>query len=114
MQYALLREFGDAEVAHLIAPRGLAVEAARFPQVAGPPPATAQRNGAAPGAIVTPPLISEGSEVDRARSFFSSLHASERLRFLVSGNGEGPLGSEEAVSALLQAMARVNWHCSIF
>ena len=36
--WGLLREFGDAEIAGMIAPRGLVVEASRVPNVTGPPP----------------------------------------------------------------------------
>jgi hypothetical protein len=42
--WGLLREFGDAEIAGLIAPRALVIEAARHPEVSGPPP---QREGGA-------------------------------------------------------------------
>ena len=35
--FGYLREFGDAEVASLIAPRGLVVEYSEFPAVNGPP-----------------------------------------------------------------------------
>ena len=74
--WGLLREFGDAELAGMIAPRALVVEAAAAPAVSGPPPAGTERRGAAPvGAIVTPPLDSVRREVDRARPVFATLHA---------------------------------------
>src|SRR4051812_6046273 len=67
--WGLLREFGDAELAKMVAPRALIVEASRFPEVAGPPPVTADRRGAAPtGRIATPPLEAVRSEVERARA----------------------------------------------
>ena len=67
--WGLLREFGDAEMARMIAPRALIVEASRFPEVAGPPPVTPERRGAAPtGRIATPPLDSVRSEVDARAS----------------------------------------------
>ena len=40
--WGLVREFGDAELAGIIAPRSLIVEASQGPQVAGPPPATSR------------------------------------------------------------------------
>jgi hypothetical protein len=43
--WGLLREFGDAELASLIAPRGLVVEATRGPRISGPPPPTQERRG---------------------------------------------------------------------
>ncbi len=41
--WGLSREFGDAELASLIAPRALVVEASQAPEVSGPPPATEER-----------------------------------------------------------------------
>ena len=38
--WGLVREFGDAELASLIAPRALVIEASRGPEVAAPPPVT--------------------------------------------------------------------------
>jgi len=55
--WGLLRDFGDAEIARLIAPGRLIVEAADYPAVAGPPPETRNRHGAAPvGSISAPSL----------------------------------------------------------
>lgn len=62
----LLREFGDAEIATLIAPRALTIEAGEGPEIPGPPAATAQRRGAAPGALKTPEFRSVLAEVTRA------------------------------------------------
>ena len=67
--WGLLHEFGDAEIASLIAPRALIVEASRGPQVDGPPPATSERAGATPnGRLTTPPLESVRAEVERAHA----------------------------------------------
>ena len=66
--YGLLRDFGDAEVASLIAPRPLAIQHLGFPVVAGPPkPKLGQRSVAAPGTLVAPTFDSVRIEVDRAR-----------------------------------------------
>lgn len=74
--FGYLREFGDAEVASLIAPRGLIVEPSPAPRVDGPLPARDSRHDcAAPGVIRTPPIESVRSELDR-------------LRALVGNNGE--------------------------
>jgi cephalosporin-C deacetylase-like acetyl esterase len=79
--WGLLREFGDAEVAALIAPRTLVVENAAVPRVPGPPPARKGRSGAAPGEIGDVPAEAAKTEVDRARAFFYG-----RLKF---APGEG-------------------------
>jgi dienelactone hydrolase len=103
--WGLLREFGDAEIASLIAPRALIVEAARSPQVAGPPEATKERSGATPnGTISTPSLPAVEREAARARTFFSSLRADEQLRVAVSGGGTGPPGSAPALELLLTSL----------
>lgn len=67
--FGLLRDFGDAEVASLIAPRPLVVQHAGFPNVQGPPEAgKGERNIAAPGKIVMPPLEAVQTEVARAKT----------------------------------------------
>ncbi len=100
--WGLLREFADAEIAGMIAPRTLVVEAARAPDVAGPPPETKERQGAAPvGRIDTPPLPLVEEEVARARVFYTGLRADDKLRLVKSGEGDGLPGSEVALAALL-------------
>jgi dienelactone hydrolase len=55
--WGLLHEFGDAEIATLIAPRGLVVEHSEAPRVAGPPVTPkGRRGGAAVGELATPAL----------------------------------------------------------
>jgi len=103
--WALLHEFGDAELSSLIAPRALIVEASRGPQVSGPPAPTKERTGATPnGRLDTPPLESVRMEVERAKPFFAGLNATERLRLIVSGDGNGLPGSAPALGALLKSL----------
>jgi dienelactone hydrolase len=103
--WALLHEFGDAELTSLIAPRALIVEASRGPQVSGPPPSTKERAGATPnGRLDTPPLESVRMEVERAKPFFAGLNAPERLRLLVTGDGNAPPGSVPALAALFKSL----------
>ncbi len=65
--YGLLRDFGDAEVASLIAPRPLAIQHLGFPVVTGPPkPKPGQRSVAAPGSLVAPLFDSVRLEINRA------------------------------------------------
>jgi len=105
--WGLLREFGDAEIASLIAPRALIIEAARSPQIAGPPEPTKERSGATPnGKISTPPLESVEREVARARISYKSLGADGELHLTVSGNGNGPPGSADGLQALLTSVDR--------
>jgi len=105
--WGLVREFGDAELAGLIAPRALIVEACRGPAVAGPPEAVkGQREGACPnGRLVSPPLDSVQREFERARPFFAGLGAEQKLELVVTeGGGDGPPASERALQAFLSSL----------
>jgi dienelactone hydrolase len=93
--FGLLNEFGDAELAAMVAPRKLIVDACAAPQVAGPPPARDGRRGAAPGRIPTPSLEAVRREVDRARAIAK---APETAMELVDGGG--PRGVDALVQAL--------------
>ena len=104
--WGLVREFGDAELASLIAPRALIIEASRGPEVAGPPPVTqVHKEGACPnGKLGSPALESVQMEVERARPFFAGLKAERKLQLVVSEGGHGQPGSEEALQALLGSL----------
>ncbi len=100
--WSLVKDFGDAELAGLIAPRGLIIEASRHPQVSGPPPETRERAGATPnGAIVTPPLSAVQQEAERAKTFFTKVGSANKLTQVASDGGHGPPGSDTAITALL-------------
>lgn len=101
-----LAEFGDAEVASLIAPRQLIIEVSRVPEVAGPPAVRAGRaGGAAPGQIRTPSTDSVEREFTRARVHYEKLGHSDRIRLIQSENGIGPAGSAEVIAALASALS---------
>ena len=101
--WGLLREFGDAELASLIAPRALIIEASRGPRISGPPAPTQERQGATPnGELADPPLDSVRTEIERARLHFAKLESGQHLRLIVSGDGHGLPGSEAAIQAFVQ------------
>jgi dienelactone hydrolase len=104
--WGLVREFGDAELASLIVPRALVIEACRGPEVAGPPPVTEiHKEGACPnGKLISPQLDSVRQEVERARPFFAGLKAESKLQLIVSAGGDGQPGSEQALEAGLAAL----------
>ena len=80
--WGLLKDYGDAEIAALIAPRALIVDPHPAPEVAGPPPVTRDRRGAAPiGAVVTPPQDAVRAEVDRARRLNPRVQLGDRYDF---------------------------------
>ncbi len=84
--FGLLREFGDAEVADLVLPRRLIVEASRSANVSGPPAPHDGRGGAAPGRWAAPDTAAARAEVERAT-----------LRL-----GDGPPARPEFVEAFAQ------------
>ncbi len=103
--WGLVRGFGDADLASLIAPRSLVVEASRAPKVEGPPTATKERNGATPnGRIETADINSVEAEIERARPFFEALKVGHQLHFVANSRGTGLPGSEEALSRFLRSM----------
>lgn len=104
--WGLLTEFGDAELAGMIAPRRLIIESCRTVDVAGPPTARNGRtNVAAPGQITTNSLSSVRAEIDRAKPFFAVYTKSEELHHIVSGeNGDGPPGTENALRAFAESL----------
>ena len=66
--WRLLVDFGDAEIASLVAPRILVVDPAAPPAVEGPPePAEGQVGGAAPGSVPRPSSGEVLAELERAR-----------------------------------------------
>jgi dienelactone hydrolase len=103
--FGLLSEFGDAEVASLIAPRALVVEACRAPEVDGPPRPRDARAGAAPGTLTTPKLQSVRAEIERARALLAGKAELDHLQLVTSGDeGRGSFGSALALGALLRAL----------
>jgi len=109
--FGLLEQFGDAEIASLIAPRALIVEASRPPAVAGPPTPGPGRSGAAPGVLET---VTSGrmrtaswrrllqTEFERTRRLTEALRPGPILR-LVGPAFDLP-GGDRALAALLQAL----------
>jgi len=97
--WGLLDEFGDAEIARLICPRPLVIEASRGPEITGPPPAREGRDGAAPGRLVSPPIDSTRAEFKRAQVPYVKLSKPNAIRLV--GDGSGQHGSAEALNLFL-------------
>ena len=89
--WGLLREFGDAELASLIAPRSLVVEYSRTPDV------TMQK-----GDLHTPPFDRVAAEFGRIDSL---IPPDLQMRRLVSGEGHAPAGPGSAAALLAFARA---------
>ncbi len=107
--FGLLEGYGDAEVAAMIAARTLVVEAAKGPEVVMPGgnAYTPQQIGdGAPGVLKSPELADVRAEFQRARAIVNALRPAPDLQLVVSGgNGQGPFGSQAALSAFLQALS---------
>ncbi|RKU06239.1 hypothetical protein C6501_19185 [Candidatus Poribacteria bacterium] len=106
--WGLLHEFGDAEIASLIAPRTLIVEASRGPEVAGPPPRRDGRGGAAPGQLVSPPLESVEAEFNCASPVYQKLGCEDNTH-LICPEDRLP-GSTETLTAFLTSLGVENAH----
>jgi len=105
--FGLLREFGDAEIATLIAPRALVVEYSDLPKVDGPLKPREGRAGAAPGRLVTPDYVSVEKEFNRARVLLGGSASEDFEKFtLISGTegmATGP-GADRSLVALLNGL----------
>ena len=103
--FGYLREFGDAEVASLIAPRGLVVEHSDFPAVTGPPAVQPpRRGGAAAGRLVTPPFAKVAAEFDRTANL---VPANVQNRYLIRGDdGQAvPFGSQASLERFVRLLS---------
>jgi dienelactone hydrolase len=98
--FGLLEQFGDAELAAMIAPRGLVVEAAKAPELVVPP-----GTGGGPGRLVTPPLDEVRTEVACARQLSKGLEPAPRVELVESGGGSGPCGCDETLQRFLDVLS---------
>jgi putative membrane-bound dehydrogenase-like protein len=73
--FGLLREFGDAEIASLIAPRALITAAGPAIEIKGPPAPRQGRGGAAPGFWSTPESAATAKEFERFLGLVKALPA---------------------------------------
>jgi dienelactone hydrolase len=97
--FGLLEQFGDAELASLIAPRSLIVEAAKGPELVVPP-----GTGGGPGRVTTPKRDTVRKEVERAKGLVNGLTPAPRIELIVSGEGAGAYGTPEALQAFLASV----------
>ncbi len=105
--FGVLQEFGDAEIASLIAPRALIVEHSAAPKVDGPPKPRDGRSGGAPGRLRTADYESVEKEFERARGLLKAgaPEKFDHFKFFSGAEGmtTGP-GSDRALLALLNAL----------
>jgi len=92
--WSLLREFGDAGAASLVAPRALLIEASRGPVVA--------KQGSTPGELVSPPFASTRAEFEKVQAIYRKLEAESAATLI--GNGDGPPGRDDTLTAFLRRL----------
>ena len=102
--YGLLREFGDADIASLVAPRALVIEACRAPRAPDPPPLIDGRNYAAYGKLWTPKLEEVRREFALAKTHFQRLDIEDRIALVASDGGQGPPGTQAALVVFLESL----------
>lgn len=93
--FGRLERFGDAELASMIAPRALTIEACKFPEQ------TIPGGRGAPAVVATPPLSSVQQEFEKSAELVQDSERKKRLSLVVSENGRGAAGTEEALSRFL-------------
>jgi len=98
--FGLLEQFGDAELAAMIAARGLVIEAAKGPEVVVPP-----GTGGGPGRLITPALDEVRAEVERARQLSKGLEPAPRIELVESGGSHGPYGCDDALQRFLDVLS---------
>jgi dienelactone hydrolase len=106
--FGLLREFGDAEIASLIAPRRLVIEHSRGPDIKGPPATgPGRRQCAAPGRLEPAEFDSVAQEVSRARRLVTSPVGQPMGPIFLVANGESAVdspGSDRAITEFLKCL----------
>ncbi len=96
--FGLLDKFGDAELASLVAPRKLIIEACRGPEL------TLPGGRGAPAKLDSPSLADVRREFQRAEQLIRELPEPLPLELVVSGEGQGHCGSEVALKKLLDEL----------
>lgn len=103
--FSFLREFGDAELATLVAPRPLVVVYAEEPNVQGPPASRPGRGGAAPGALRTPERYDAEEELFRAMEILRKAKFKTDFRFVHGNEGKTiGAGSHLAIGELYESL----------
>ncbi len=94
--FGLLEQFGDAEVASLIAPRKLIIEAAKGPEL------TLPSDGGAPATLESPVLQTVRTEVERTRQLTGKLH--DFISLIETAKVTGSYGSPAALASFLKSL----------
>ncbi len=106
--WRLLRGFSDAELAAMVAPRPLIIEATASPTICGLPPITdlerVRGRVGAPGKIEPAPLTEVHAEVARAQPAYAAHDSSASLVLVEPPAADLGPGSDAALTALLHGL----------
>jgi dienelactone hydrolase len=102
--WALLREFGDRELAEMVAPRMLAIECGGGPVVAGPPAPRSGRSGAAPGKLGWPHQLDAWKEANRHLTWEHFWDASVNAGLSVQLDLDGFLRFDNVIERLVKTL----------
>ena len=96
--FGLLEQFGDAELASLIVPRKLTIEAAKGPEFE-----LKSGTRGAPAILRTPDIQSVRNEVQRAKQLVNGL-VHQSIELIESKGGDGPFCSDTALAEFLSGL----------
>ncbi len=96
--FSLLTQFGDAEIATMILPRRLIIEASRGPEVEVASP------GGSKAVLRSPDITRVKAEIARALQLVDGFHPPARIDLIAEGEGQGPFGTEAALTSFLDAL----------
>ncbi len=99
--FSLLEQFGDAEIATMIAPRTLIVEACAHPDFEIKP----GTGNNAPAKLKTPELGEVRAEISRARKLLADWPDGEDW-LTISGDGTGPFARDDTLKAFFASLSR--------
>ncbi len=97
--FGLLEQFGDAELASMVAPRALLVEAARGPELV-----LESGKGGAPGTLASPALPHVRAEYERAQQLVGTLSGQWPSELIETPRGQGPPLSDATLQRYLQLL----------
>ncbi|MDP6443184.1 MAG: dienelactone hydrolase family protein, partial [Pirellulaceae bacterium] len=95
--YALFEQFGDAEIASLVAPRALVIDASKGPELK-----LDGSGGGAPAELKSPPIAAVKAEFARAEKMIDAYP--KRAAWTLRGDGAEPGVSSECLADLLKAL----------
>ncbi len=102
--WRLLTMYGDAELAGMIAPRPLIIEACAVPEITTPLTIEGRRGGAAPGQIRTAALNAVKDEFEKAQQIYESVKAGDAIQLVASDEGKGPAGSRRTLAKFYESV----------